>query len=513
MYKVLLVDDEDEIRGRIANHLKDVDGFTIVGSTGNGFDALEFLEQNTVDVILSDIKMPFVDGIEMTRQVRTLYPSIKIAFITGYDDFQYAKEAIHLKIEHYLMKPVAPGELREFLARLKTEMDAAVEKKKHATQLRHEYAAIKPTLLEKMLIAYLVYDHFDRRDLSRLQDMGLALPDGASYYGIWLSVPKDSRQDDLYFAIKTFIDTEFKSTPFQQQMVFPDGIFIVQGTPEPGLEMLSEMLSEWTLSIERFFEITPQFLVSRVFPDLYALKKMFTDITFLKQSNAALEENSPIFYDDIASTLKTILFEAEDLTLLKRLFQSSLKALKKFIQDKFEEAERLSLVTLPQLKMELPMTLMHVHSILDQMGHEDLDISPITFQDDTDIEGLKGHFESIIVGWHMAWSRQRDGAVHKLDGILAFVDEHITDSALSLDELSHKFYLSVPYLSKQFKAKTGVTFSRYVTQKRVERAKQLLKKTPSSISQIALDVGYKDVYYFSHAFKKVVGKSPKEYRR
>ena len=88
-YKVILVDDEDDVRGRIISKIKPDSGFTVVGKAGNGFDALELIEELRPDVVITDIRMPFIDGIELARIIKRDYPTTKIAFISGYDEFDY----------------------------------------------------------------------------------------------------------------------------------------------------------------------------------------------------------------------------------------------------------------------------------------------------------------------------------------------------------------------------------------------------------------------------------------
>lgn len=512
MYKLLLVDDEDEIRGRIQTLLKDIPGFEVVESAGNGFDALEYCEQNPVDVVLSDIKMPFIDGIEMTRQIRTLYPNIKVAFITGYDDFEYAKEAINLKIEHYLMKPIAHEELRDFLHRLKNEMDEAVEKKKQFSSLRQNYDAMQPHLIEKTLMSYIIYKEITEKDLYRLETMGLVFPEDANYYGIWLTVPSDRRMDDLYYALKTFIQTELVFETFQEIMVFPEGLLILKGEAAPTKRTIETMIGHWNMMIERFFEVSVTAFISRFYEGIQALPTLFNDLSHLRESVTQLQTSLTYFYDDHVTHHKILIFEAEDLDILKRLFLSNTEGLKKFIQAQFENAKGIYKGATTQLKMELYLATLHVAGLLEPEGIHPGELAPSMFDEATDYASLQDQFEALLTTWQTRMMRENNPSTSRIQEIIQFVEESIQSRELSLDYISQKFFISVPYVSKQFKEKTGVTFSRFVTQKRVALAQELLTDTSLSISQIALDVGYKDVYYFSHVFKRVVGKSPREYR-
>ena len=117
-YRMILVDDEDDVRGRILSKINEDSGFTVVGKAGNGYDAIDLIEKYKPHVVLTDIKMPFINGIELAKIIRRDYPTTKVAFISGYDEFEYAREAIELNVVSYLMKPVTGEDINSFLARL-----------------------------------------------------------------------------------------------------------------------------------------------------------------------------------------------------------------------------------------------------------------------------------------------------------------------------------------------------------------------------------------------------------
>ena len=122
-YKIILVDDEDEVRGRISSKISDDSGFVVAGTAGNGYDALELIEKLSPQVVLTDIKMPYIDGIELAEIIRRDYPTVRIGFITGYDEFDYARQAIKLGVRSYLTKPLTQEDISEFLRKLKVELD------------------------------------------------------------------------------------------------------------------------------------------------------------------------------------------------------------------------------------------------------------------------------------------------------------------------------------------------------------------------------------------------------
>ena len=128
-YKVLLVDDEEEAIEAIRLKLEwETLGFEVIGSANNGVKALELVERLQPDVVITDIKMPYMDGLELARALNEDYQNIHIIIFTGFDEFEYAKEAVHLEIEEYMLKPINSQELSECLKRLKKTAAAGQDK-------------------------------------------------------------------------------------------------------------------------------------------------------------------------------------------------------------------------------------------------------------------------------------------------------------------------------------------------------------------------------------------------
>ena len=131
LYRIILVDDEEEVRKSI---IKKIDwnsaGFCVVGDAENGEDALEKIEALEPDVILTDIRMPYMDGLTLAERVRQKAPSAKIVIFSGYDDFEYAKQAIKLNVTEYILKPVNVEELTAILRRIKANLDQEIEQKR-----------------------------------------------------------------------------------------------------------------------------------------------------------------------------------------------------------------------------------------------------------------------------------------------------------------------------------------------------------------------------------------------
>lgn len=119
-YKVLLVDDEEEVRNAIEQRINWEElGFEVIGKAQNGVKAMEIAEKLQPDVVITDIKMPYMNGLELARNLKEENPGVRILILTGFDEFEYAKEAVHLEIEEYILKPINANELSECLKRIK----------------------------------------------------------------------------------------------------------------------------------------------------------------------------------------------------------------------------------------------------------------------------------------------------------------------------------------------------------------------------------------------------------
>ncbi|MEG1777975.1 MAG: response regulator, partial [Angelakisella sp.] len=152
LYRIMLVDDEEEVRTGIINKIDwEAAGFEVVGDAENGEEGLEKLELLDPDVVLTDIRMPYMDGLTMSERIRQIHPSVKIVIFSGYDDFEYAKQAIKLNIIEYILKPVNVEELTAILGRIKKTLDDEIEQRRNVRSLRESFVKNLPILKDHFL--------------------------------------------------------------------------------------------------------------------------------------------------------------------------------------------------------------------------------------------------------------------------------------------------------------------------------------------------------------------------
>ena len=152
LYRMILVDDEEEVRKGIIRKIDwEALGFQVVGDAENGQDALEKIEQLEPDVVMTDIRMPYMDGLTLTSWIRQKYPSVKVLIFSGFDDFEYAQQAIKLNVTEYILKPVNVEELTRILNKVRENLDQEIEQRRDVDLLRESYLSSLPILRELFL--------------------------------------------------------------------------------------------------------------------------------------------------------------------------------------------------------------------------------------------------------------------------------------------------------------------------------------------------------------------------
>ena len=198
-YRVLLVDDEEEIRQGICRKMNwEALGFVLAGEAANGMEALEVAEQTCPDVVLSDIKMPYMDGLELGRRLHRMMPAVKLVFFSGFDDFEYARQAIGVHALEYILKPINAQELSGVLEKIRDQLDKQLEERRNVAVWQERYEESLP-LLREIFYSRLLGGKIPTEQIyERAAEYGLSFPDGvwavaiASVTGEGLNIAEDA---------------------------------------------------------------------------------------------------------------------------------------------------------------------------------------------------------------------------------------------------------------------------------------------------------------------------------
>ena len=281
LYKLLLVDDEDDVRGRISSRIHSDSGFQVVGKAGNGYDALELIEKLCPDIVLTDIKMPYIDGIELAKIIRRDYPMTRVAFISGYDEFDYAKQAIDLNVLSYLMKPVTSSDMELFLSKVKKQLDTEREELKNISSIKEKYNDILPIIGDSFLSSLLHSSDLNAADIDKLSVYGINL--GKSKF-ITCLIDLDKNLDFNILDIEKskvkiieILKTKFNNYKLKHILVISDGIVMIINLTGSGIKEIDRILFEVLKASEEYLKIDIKIGVSRIFNELNRLPRSFKE--------------------------------------------------------------------------------------------------------------------------------------------------------------------------------------------------------------------------------------------
>lgn len=532
VYKVLLVDDEILVREAIGAKIEwNKLGFELAKDCENGKDAIEFLKENSVDVVLTDICMPYIDGMELSKYVYENCPQTVIIIFSGYSDFDYAKQAIQYKVAEYILKPVTAKELSEVLTRIKEKLDSErqqEQKMDELTKVYHSYTKNESLIISRALSCLVRGTQEAEKSVKELEEFGISF-DGAAYRVVAVDIDVYS---DLYE-----VDDELKKESALMSFVVENISSEIVGNHGAGLAYRDSdnrvcLLLYTNKPIE--FESEAEIICKEIKETVYDTMKLSISMGIGKYVNSLDELYKS--YDSAAEVLKYrytkgcgVIFDCEkeaasgNIMELEQDFKDITAALRAkdegLMKDTLNHVEswmRIGFISRNKAVAYLHQILRIIYETVQEMDEgfplRDSDISRIT--DARSLEkamklirdyGEKG-IAAVMAAGQSSGERQ---AVLAID----YLKENYSNPDLSLNHICEYLNISTSRFSSIFKEATGKTFTEVLTGIRMERAKQLLSQTSLKNYEIAEKVGFSDPHYFSIAFKKMTGKTPKEYAR
>lgn len=519
-YTIIVVDDEEDVRKRITSKIPHDSGFEIVGQASNGYDALDLIERLKPDVVITDIRMPFIDGIQLANIIRSEHPKTKIAFISGYDEFSYAKEAIELDVISYLSKPITEQDIHYFLNKLKVRLDDEYQAVFNQERLDRIFLENLPALIDNQFNSLLHLSNITDQDLNRFKIFNIDLNSGFFTVGI---IEIDADADFLEIEhLRIFLLNLMKKKFSEYRDVFfiNSGfglVFIIQQQTED-LKDLETRLYDVVLTKKQFSNIRVQIGVSESFSDFKQFSSRVLQAKKALSYSNYLNIGTIIYYRDIATKkkmdLKLSKEEIDEISYtIKFGSNSEIDTLftnygkNKDIHQDYLLDKQYYLVTLTHIFIDFADSL---HLDLHDFLQIDLLEKLSSFHELSDMFDFlkKLVFDIRTLNIH----KSQTAATLVLDEAVAFLQSHYADPLVSMDMVCEELGISISYLSALFKKIMDTTFNKFLVKTRMEKAMELLKFSSGKIYEIATLVGYNDVYYFSYSFKKYTGQSPKEYR-
>lgn len=513
MMKVFLVDDEIAIRENLRNSFPwEQNGFQLVGEAPDGEMALPMIRDLNPDILLTDIRMPFMDGMELCAQVKRVLPWIGVVILSGYDDFAYARQAISLGVKEYLLKPITADELGEALKRVA----ARITEERRAASLRRDAAPGNPFLREKLLASLFTEegDRFEDEQLMRqMRAMGVNLAAGC-YVVIDIAFPlKDEARARAREALSALAEASGGSV-FTCGM--PHGArALVLGDNERDAEERAYSFAASAAHLPQL-ESCDQLLLSigETVTDYFEIRKSMQSARHVRHAAVGRGGGRRIIgvgeLDDETTSLNSL----ELSPLYERLQYAPAEELDAILADYAD------LLGSGAEGRELALGYLRIAAVIAaRQIVSDAGADPQRVLDEGRIaEALRAEgIEAVRALLNEAMAcRDRSGRGQGQTPVARarrFLSRRYSDPNLMLQDVAGEVGMSQSHFSTVFAQETGLTFTQYLTALRIGKAKELLSATAMRSSEIAFAVGYNDAHYFSYMFKKQTGMTPSEYRK
>lgn len=523
LYKVVLVEDEIVAREGIRDNVDwQSAGFKFCGEATDGETALPLIEATRPDVLITDIKMPFMDGLQLCKIVRERLPWLKIIILSGHDEFHYAQEALKLGVTEYLLKPLGVQDLHDVLQKVARQLDHERQEQEEWRELQDQVADNLKLRREKFLLQLVMGGISALEAIQRSRQLELDII--ARWYQ--LTVIKAELCDrgdqfdyqkfqqverivaglvqhnpDIYLLKKDLDELVLIFKGDSREQVAQEAYFLA--------ELIKNEVESSTTCLLKFGLSAPQERlsdISRSFGQALALVQQPTQVAkpseiagqaekaeLLKLDKAALENflkfgTSVEFDEFFAAYLRPLGQATLDSYLIKNyIFIDLVLTTAKFVHRLGGVVD----LVIPEIN-QVETLMMHIRSI-EQIRAE-----------------IRKIFASALSFREAQVQNQHSTVIPQAK---EYIDQHFSDSELSLNAVAAHVNLSPSHFSTIFSRETGETFIEYLTRIRIEKAKELLKTTGLKSFEIADRVGYGDPHYFSTVFKKNTGLSPIEFRQ
>ena len=488
MYKLAIVEDETDVRMRIASLVaKAGRAFVLTAEYETGIDAYEGIFAERPDIILTDIKIPYINGIDLAKKVREVYPLVKLGIITGYNEFDYAKEAANLGVLGFISKPVTFEAVDALLQKAEAVLDREFLSAANLSGFNSFYESSLPILREH-----------DLQRLSAMPELSPAFESKLRSEGVALDFPffvmcvfdfdeaseKDPERCELAFSsIRRTIDEVFGDQYRRELFARAESLCLLLkfGAP-PDIRALERHIEEIIQRAGRYSDMPVSVGISCVHENSRNFAAMTREAARALEYRRVMGGGKVFFFGNAAARVDGVGEAAET------PYYAATGALNAVIR-----------------------ACDNLDGLCARYGGLD------------DI--YRGLFERKTNGEISAYLKELGDAVRELNDhaiadnverslrkVTAYMQSHYRDPDLSFETLAREVNFSVGYISALLKKRLNTSFVKMLTALRIEEAKKLLADPRLRIIDVAERLGYNDAYYFSHCFKKYVGLSPKEYR-
>ena len=502
MRKVLLVDDEKIERNGIRMLLQRMPEDFEIREASNGVEALRMLREDTADMVLTDIKMPQMDGIELIEKIREYGSQIPIAIFSGFGEFDYAQKAIRNGVSNYILKPVKPQEFEETIRKILRMLEQKEQEKENQRESRqylyHHYLQM---YLEtgKDTYAELLKSNPEKAELFNKIQCMMLLETEDNFV--------ESHETELEKKLPAFLDREMDFLSLDMNQL----LLLFYQSASNNYMRIGGAIQEW---LKQEYGMESYIAVSRLVKDGDSLPKLYTELEN-QLENKFYQLDSHIFGYDSGEIVEET--GKQDKTDFQSLLQENIR--KKEIPQLWDNYYKLckqirtaSMDSQMYIKFIFTELIRDIYEQMQALGSEEMKADVEKVYQSNNLGSICGIIEGCIHRFEKKCLEESGSARSDVERIRQYIQYHV-DEDLRIDQLASRVYLSQTYLSYIFKKETGMTLSRYIRQCRMEKAKELLTTTDMKIVQVCEKVGFSNVSYFCQSFREYTGMSPEKYRK
>ena len=543
MLKIFLAEDEVVVRETIKRMIPWEElGFELVGEAADGEMALPLLIRQQPDLLITDIKMPFMDGLTLARLAKKEIPGLKVVILSGYDDFNYAKQAIGIGVEDYLLKPITKNALIERLSEIRSRYEHEKTQKEYYEKFQREMQAYEKNSSRDFFEA-LVGGSMDMMEVyKRAEKLGLDIV--AEAYNVLIftmNCDEDfSGQRDEYSSweaeslelLENFFAGHSSAMLFRSN-IFSYGVLLkgqretIEENTRACVDEIRKILSrqdgrrEWFLavgqSVERLSQIQKSYhTASRAFSQRYLYDE---NILYYDEMETMEHPGGQAETEDNAYLQKVDVNALNPAILQKFLSNGLQEETENFVKDYFYAIGQEPMESLVFRNYVILNVRFSVISFIKGLGcdtneKESADTEEVLAESGKNMESAIAYAKKMI-SQAIEIRDQNSGNKNRsiLKTAVDFIDSHYMDEEISLNTVANVANVSSNHFSALFSQNMGQTFIEYLTSLRMNKAKELLRCTGMRSSEIAGEIGYKDAHYFSYLFKKTQGMTPSDYRK
>ena len=543
MLKIFLAEDEVVVRETIKRMIPWEElGFELVGEAADGEMALPLLIRQQPDLLITDIKMPFMDGLTLARLAKKEIPGLKVVILSGYDDFNYAKQAIGIGVEDYLLKPITKNALIERLSEIRSRYEHEKTQKEYYEKFQREMQAYEKNSSRDFFEA-LVGGSMDMMEVyKRAEKLGLDIV--AEAYNVLIftmNCDEDfSGQRDEYSSweaeplelLENFFAGHSSAMLFRSN-IFSYGVLLkgqreaIEENTRACVDEIRKILSrqdgrrEWFLavgqSVERLSQIQKSYhTASRAFSQRYLYDE---NILYYDEMETMEHPGGQAETEDNAYLQKVDVNALNPAILQKFLSNGLQEETENFVKDYFYAIGQEPMESLVFRNYVILNVRFSVISFIKGLGcdtneMESADTEEVLAESGKNMESAIAYAKKMI-SQAIEIRDQNSGNKNRsiLKTAVDFIDSHYMEEDISLNTVANVANVSSNHFSALFSQNMGQTFIEYLTTLRMNKAKELLRCTGMRSSEIAGEIGYKDAHYFSYLFKKTQGMTPSDYRK